>query len=90
MKAIVENTDGDRIVRYGVGDFQINDGEVVLFYPTRVSTTTEAPESESIEGELTGGVCGLEDEDPAYRAEDWEYEQTEADDLKDYRVDYTV
>lgn len=87
MKLLIKNGD-TRIVRYGVGDFQITgDNNVELFYPQRLVDATDAPEEERIEGTLVAGICGQEFDDAAHRAEDLDIEQHEADDLQDYRVD---
>lgn len=87
MKLTIKSEDGRRITRYGVGDFQQNDGYVVAFYPHRITTQTDAPPEEEIEGRVLAGVDSSEDDDLAYRAEDIELEQEKADDLKDYRIE---
>lgn len=87
MKLVIEADGKNRIVRYGVGDFQQNENSVTVFYPHRIETQTDAPHEERIDGTVLAGVDGQEGEDEAYRAEDLEFEQEKADDLKDYRLD---
>lgn len=87
MKLTIQTDDGRRITRYGVGDFQQNDDHVVAFYPHRITSQTDAPPEEKIEGCVLAGVDSRGDDDPAYRAEDIELEQEKADDLKDYRIE---
>lgn len=89
MKVLLENDD-ERIVRYGVGDFQINDnGTVTLFYDSGL-TRTEAPNEETLNATLKSGVDSCADNDPAYRQEDIEMVAAEADNVKDYRPGETV
>jgi hypothetical protein len=87
VKLTIESPDGERIVRYGVGDFQTNgDGTVTLFYPPETVREADAPNEEQIDGRVTGGVDSRFDTDDAYYAEDLEMERDRADDLIDYRL----
>lgn len=94
MKVIIsqdrDTDDETRIVRYGVRDFQINfaDTSVTLFYGPVQRDYANAPDEETISGELVAAEdsSGLA-EDEVYRVDDLMHEQTAADDLRDYRVD---
>ena len=88
MKLIIDD-DGQRIVRYGVRDFQVDSNGVIhVYYPTSAQESHGAPESESLSGRLVAGEDGESfTANPDYRAEDLDIESHEADDVADYRVD---
>lgn len=88
MKVTVISPTGERITRYGVGDFQTNDDEsVTLFYPPRVFRATAAPDEERLDGAVSSAVDSAADDEWDYRMEDLETELQVADDVMDYRID---
>lgn len=53
MKVSIERPDGSRITLFGVGDFQVEEDEVIVFWPP----SSNAPQQEeAFEGEVTGAV----------------------------------
>jgi hypothetical protein len=87
MKVTITSPSGDRITRYGVGDFQTNDdGTATLFYSTRVAEATGAPDEEQLEGTVVGAVDSCFDDYDDYYHEDLELELNDADDVVDYRI----
>lgn len=86
MKLTIITPTDERITRYGVSDFQINDSEVTLFYSVETTRATDAPEEEQFKFTELSGVDSECDTDATYYEEDLMHEEQTADDLEDYRL----